>query len=296
MSQDKPIQIQSDTIDLNVLIKFIKPFDGSRNLLTPFITNCSNAYNLASTNQKHIIFKFIISQLQGRAEAACSIKEFSNWDQLKDFLTTQFGERKCYSHLLTDLQECRQYSNETVTQYSLRVETCLSHLLTEITLSNSKKMELAGKTSAMEDIALNTFVLGLHPRISNNVRVRSPKTLNEAINAAISEEKILQFVNRKSFSATEPNSLRPRTFPKPDYKTHEFRPNFGFPHKPRPVAYTEYCRYCKNPGHVLENCRKREYNNKRFNLPQNSQNRVNLLEENEEGVVNADFVTNQALN
>lgn len=287
MSQEKvekPIAIQSDAVDLNVLIKFIKPFDGSRNKLTPFITNCSNAYSLASTDQKPILFRFIISQLQGRAETACSIKEFNNWDQLKDFLNTQFGERKCYAHLLTDLQECRQIINETVTQYSLRLETCLSQLLTEITLSNTKKSELVGKTSAMEEIALHTFVLGLQPKISNNVRVRSPKTLNEAINAAVSEEKILQFVGRKP-STHEPGNSRSRPFQKPENKSPEFRPNNAFQNKTR--AFTVYCRYCKYPGHVIEDCRKRKYNNERFNAQNNQNresNRVNFLEQGQDVV------------
>ncbi|CAG9109133.1 unnamed protein product [Plutella xylostella] len=185
-------------IDLNVLLRFVKPFDGSRETLQPFINNCNNAMAIASNFQKQILFQYIVSQLQGKAETACSIKEFDNWNQLKDFLVIQFGEKKTYSHLLMDLQECHQESNETATQFALRLETCLAQLLTEVTISCPKKGELSGRTAAMHEIALNTFLLGLHPRLSNSVRVRNPKTLNEAINLAASEEKIFQFMVKKN--------------------------------------------------------------------------------------------------
>lgn len=154
-------------LDLNTLFKFIKPYDGSRESVNSFIINSNNAYELASESQRPVLFKYILSQLHGKAEIACSIKEFTSWDQLKDFLKTQFCERKHYSHLLTDLQESKQSPQENVSQYSLRVETCLSQLLTEISLSNTKAKELPGRTAAMEDLALHHFLMGLRPRVSN---------------------------------------------------------------------------------------------------------------------------------
>lgn len=53
---------------------------------------------------------------------------------------------------------------ENVSQFALRVETCLSQLLTEVSLSNTKVKELPGRAVAMGDLALHHF-LGLHPRI-----------------------------------------------------------------------------------------------------------------------------------
>lgn len=278
---------KGECIQIGTLFKFIKPFDGSRDKLTPFLTNCENAIDLASESQKHILLKFILSQLEGKAEIACSIKDFDSWDQLNDFLKTQFGERKHYTHLLTDLQECRQQLNESVTQFALRLETCLSKLLTEITLCNKKDNELVGRLAAMEDLALHTFLIGLKPNISNIVRCKNPLNLNEAVNTAVSEEKILQFMNRRPIAINEPSTSRPKTFYKAKNETPDFRPNFGYQNKPR--TYPLFCRYCKINGHVIENCRKREYNNsKRYDFPQNkpNENRVNFVEEGEDTVDN----------
>lgn len=53
-----------------------------------------------------------------------------------------------------DLQESKQNANENVSQYALWVETCLSQLLTEVSLSTTKKVEIPGRTAAMKDLAM----------------------------------------------------------------------------------------------------------------------------------------------
>lgn len=276
LSKKKTVVINKIEIDLSTLLKFIKPYDGSRETLNSFLVNCNNAYDLASDSQKDILFKYILCQLQGKAQTACSIKEFTNWIQLKDFLKTQFSERKHYAHLLTDLQECKQRINEPVSQYALRVETCLSQLLTEISISHGhKNREMIGRTAAMEELALHHFQMGLIPRLSNIIRCKSPKTLNEAINIAISEEKIQYFMfkhNPSNFRQERPNN-QPKGFQvrRNNPSNNQNFPNQHSSNAPNryPNSSTSICRYCKAPGHTLEQCRKREYNNNRFKFDQN---------------------------
>lgn len=261
-------------MDLNTLFKFIKPFDGSRDTLNSFLVNCNNAYELASETQKPILFKYIISQLSGKAEVACSIKEFPNWDHLKDFLKNQFSNRKHYAHLLTELQESKQGTLDSVSQFALRVETLLSQLLVEVSTSTSKAKELPGRAAAMEDLALHHFLMGLYPRLSNIVRCRSPRNLNEAINLAISEERIQQTLYRRAPNEPKPNNTnrninnrpgpsRPITYPSYNSNTNNTRPFNS--------QGTQFCRYCKTPGHDISACKRREYNNNRFKSSQPTQ-------------------------
>lgn len=261
-------------MEVTVLFKFIKPFDGSREKVTSFISNCQNAMDLANIADRPILFKFIQSHLEGKAESACAIKEFESWEQLRDFLKTQFGDKKHYTHLLTDLQECRQYKNESVSQFSLRIESCLSKLLTEITLSSNPKMkkaELAGKTGCMEDLALHTFLMGMTPNVSNVVRSKDPSNLNEAINYAISEEKIQNLQSKRNAPNTysQPSTSRQQQPSRPrSTNEYSFKPHI---HNVNPGNQSDQiiCRYCKNIGHTLFECRKREYNNNRFRTQQN---------------------------
>lgn len=185
-------------VDLNILFKFIDKFDGSRSQLNAFLSNCRNAITMATPVQQTILFKFILSQLKGPAEAACSIKEFENWQQLEDFLKSQFSDKKHYAELLSDLKVCRQSNNETVHQFALRIESILSKLLSEINLSNSKKSELAGRLASMQDLALHTFITGLNEQLSTVVCCRDPKSLNETINFASCEEKISHLSRRRN--------------------------------------------------------------------------------------------------
>ena len=145
------------TLTISELQRYITVFDGAREKLNSFINNCKSANNLANINQRPAILRYIISRLDGRAEAACSIKEFENWEQLSDFLKTHFGEKKHITHLLADLQRCRQGPSETVGTFALRIETQLGQLLTEVTLFVTRKADLSGRIGGMEELALHTF-------------------------------------------------------------------------------------------------------------------------------------------
>lgn len=226
---------------VNTLFKFIKPFDGSRERLVSFINNCQNAYSLASEQKQQILLKQILSQLEGIAESPCAIKEFESWEKLSEFLSTQFGERKHYSALLSDLQNCNQ-SNDSVNRFALRTESCHSKLLTEINLSQSKKKsELVGRIAAMQDLALHHFVIGLKPQVSTIVRCRDPETLNDAINFAISEEKIIEASQKRynnPYNQRPLNTFQPRS--RVNKNNYVPKPNVSFRSSP-------FCRYCKQP-------------------------------------------------
>ncbi|PZC83506.1 hypothetical protein B5X24_HaOG207489 [Helicoverpa armigera] len=271
----------TEAYPIQVLCNFITPYQGERETLSAFLTNCQNALDLASDSQKFLILKFIISKLQGKAQVACSNKIFDNFEDLRTFLRQNFGERKHYNHLLLELQSCKQLPNETVAQYALRVETCLTDLQSEIHNSNSLKKELAGRIAMTEDLALHTFCLGLHPNISNIVRCRDPRNLNAAISIATEEEKIYKYsvkssckvCNKMGHSESECRfRIKQSKIPYPTkqyYNANKFRNPHELPtrnpYEPsssssQPVI----CRYCKNIGHDISQCRKRQYNNSRF--------------------------------
>lgn len=262
-----------EKVSLNVLTKFIKSFNGDRETLPAFLTNCDNAMSLAAPDQENILCKYILSQLEGKAQIACSLKTFDAWSDLKEFLKTNFGEKKHSSHLLIDLQNCRQLASESVVQFSLRIETCLTRILADIHFSCKEKGQLAGRIAAMEDLALNTFLMGLNPNISTIVRCRNPIKLNDAITCAIEEEKLHKL--------TQITQRPPKIYNKYSYTPSEFseyknRPQFHktyhaqntsnnvFPNQP--IINMKHCFYCKSIGHTIRECRKREYYNRRRNL------------------------------
>lgn len=267
--KDSAERFLNEQFPINVLCNFINPYRGDRETLTAFLTNCQNALDLASPTQRTLLFKFIIAKLEGKAQIACSNKLFENFDALKAFLKQNFGERKHYTHLLLDLQSCKQQSNESVSQFALRVESCLTDLQSEIHNSDSLKRDLPGRIAMTEDLALYTFFLGLHPRLSNNVRCRNPKTLNGAINIALEEEKIQNLLFKTIVKA------KCKICGKPGHSESECskrykqmsQPHSSFEPQPSTSQHLNSqvsCRYCKKPGHDITQCRKRKYNNEKY--------------------------------
>lgn len=260
---------------LSFLCKFIKPYNGDRETLPAFLTNCDNAISLASIEQKDLLYKFIIAQLEGKAQIACSLKTFKDWAELKSFLKSTFGEKKHSSHLLIELQNCRQSQSETVTQYGLRIESCLTRIQADIHNSCDNKEQLSGRIAAMEDLALNTFLLGLNHSISTTVRCRNPSSLNEAIQQAVEEEKILNLskVSQKPFkkcsicfksghSSSECYKNKTQYSSNSNPSSHKSHKSYHMSQSHNNSNQIKICTYCKNKGHIITECRKREYNNR----------------------------------
>lgn len=270
----------SDKITLTFLTKFIKPYNGDKESLPAFLTNCDNAMSLATEDQQSILCKFIISQLEGKAQVAVSLKKFSEWLDLKAYLRKTFGEKKHATHLLVDLQNCKQESSEDVTKYSMRIEQILTRILSDVQYNNTNSKELPGRLAAMEDLALNTFILGLNTSISNIVRCRNPSTLNEAIQHAIEEEKLfnlrfraIKFKNKNDYQNNSNSNFQPKSNFNTKYNSNSNFNNNKFNKKFTSNSNSNYfpknnsnqnqksCNYCKNIGHTIDQCRKRQFNN-----------------------------------
>lgn len=266
----------TEKITLNFLTKFIKCFNGNRESLAAFLTNCDNAIALATTSQQDVLCKFILSQLEGKAQLACSLKTFANWAELKSFLKSTFGEKKHTSHLLIDLQNCKQGVNESVTQYALRIESCLTRIQADIHHSCTDYIILPGKIAAMEELALNTFLLGLNSNLSTIVRCRNPTNLNDAITHGVEEEKLYKLngiASKPHKTCSVCNKSGHSSSDCYKRKSENFRRTY---HVPQPSTSSNLqrgqlstvCAYCKNVGHHINECRKRQFNNQRNANPQ----------------------------
>lgn len=280
--ESKPKSVtMSDKITLSVLTKFIKPYNGDRETLPAFLTNCENAISLASPEQQTVLCKYIISQLEGKAQVACSLKSFTLWAELKSFLKATFGEKKHATHLLSDLQHCKQLSDEDVTKFSLRVESILTRIQSDIHYSCKNNKELPGRIAAMEDLALNTFMLGLNSSISTIVRCKNPSHLNEAIQYAIDEEKLYNLSKssaksyKNCFICNKPGHNSSECFKNKkrdrDSKIYSNTPSPNTSTNSNNNYYAKTCNYCKNIGHTIKECRKLQYNMKQRQAADNAQ-------------------------
>lgn len=245
-------------VNLSILMKFIQPFNGDRDRLTPFLLNCERALALAHEKQKNILLSFILSQLEDKAQSACSNKIITTFDQLKKYLKQNFGDTKTQAHLLIELQNCRQGLNENIASYMLRLETCQKKLKTSITHSNTKMEELSGRYASADDLALQTFIIGVNSRISDHLRARVPQSLNDAFQIALEEEKLfklLQSTNRLSMNAKNCGNcgkvghLYHQCYRNKDNNKNKYKKVHTFQAK-----FNKMCDYCKRSNHVIDDC------------------------------------------
>jgi hypothetical protein len=161
-----------DEVPLSILLKFISPYSGDTATLQTFIRNCQNAFDLASFNQHHILFAYICSQLRDKAELAVNNHNLSTWPQLKKFLIDTYSDKKHYGHLLLELQSRKQFNNESVTEFTQRIETCTTRLLQSARSMSEDDSEIKGRFATIDQIALQTFIIGVKSEISVILRSR----------------------------------------------------------------------------------------------------------------------------
>lgn len=311
---------QPETLPLTVLFKFIKSFSGERTELNTFITNVNSAFSLAQPNQKPSLFLYVVSQLSTNVINEIQISDISSWTELKNKLKLYYSHTKHLAQTHEELETIKQKQNETITEFFKRVEKVKNECIQAETLNCENQNELIGLKKAIQRTALRRFIIHCKPEISQMLRARDIATLNDAFTLALQEEKIINYTKSKSssnstssYSNSNSNShstksnlycsyckththttqnckKKPNLYNKPHNnfntnrnRTHTFNNNTAsnsqFSNSPR--SNEKSCNYCKNLGHTIDECRKRQFNNSRQNT--NNNPRVNSL--NYEGSV-----------
>lgn len=198
--EEEVFEVASDALPINFLIKFIRKFDGNREELNSFLADCKRAFDLATDRQKLILLDYVLTQLSGKAKTACVNRSFPEWKDLKDYLKTMYADTKHKAQLLCELTTLKQNADESLSTFTCRTETCLKRTINSITQDSDVKVDpkiLEGKLEMLQEIALNRFTYFTVSTISNALRIREIKTLNEAITVAKSEEQIQKMVSNQ---------------------------------------------------------------------------------------------------
>ncbi|XP_063369305.1 uncharacterized protein LOC134657672 [Cydia amplana] len=253
-------EAKSDEIPLNTLLRLIPEFDTAHPAqVYRFVRSCDSAFELANTSQQPVILTYALNKISGHNSSDVFAKRYLNWSELKTFLIQKFSQTKTLTHLNLELQSLFQKPNESVTDYFHRVDLCRNKILDKLTAEISD-LSLVGRKSSTEETALSVFVNGVSSNLGSMLRTKGFTTLSEAGTFAIQEEKI-QNMNQarqmlfKSNRAPAYSNITRR--PMPVYQTSPLPTSTQF----NTTKQTKTCNYCKKPGHIISECRKRAYNN-----------------------------------
>lgn len=267
----KTTEAESATMDIDfrMLLQLIPEFDTHKPTqeVYRFIRSCDSAFELASKSQIKILLTYALNKITGPGSSDVHTKRFQTWPDLKCFLIQKYSHTKTLGHLQLELQSLFQKPSESITDYFHRVDMCRSKLVEKLS-TETKDNTLEGRVATTEEMALNVFINGLNSDIGIMLRVHTISNLTDAGNLAIQEEKIRNMNNARQI-------LYKKSVPNPtnnfrtdnSMRTNEIRQTQNRNSIPQQSqSHTKVCNYCKYPGHLISECRKRAYNN---NLRQN---------------------------
>ncbi|XP_061704163.1 uncharacterized protein LOC133528252 [Cydia pomonella] len=271
-------EANSETIPLNTLLRLIPDFDTAQPAqVYRFVRSCDSAFELANASQQPVILTYTLNRISGQNSSDIFAKRYQSWSELKTFLIQKFSQTKTLTHLNLELQSLFQKPNESVTDYFHRVDLCRNKILDKLTAEVSDA-SLIGRKTSTEETALSIFVNGVSSNLGSMLRTKGFTTLSEAGTFAIQEEKIQNMNHARQVLFRTPAYSSTIRRPTPPINQTQSSLSTAQPNTFRP---TKTCNYCKKPGHLISECRKRAYNNniKNHNIerPTNAPLRINNL-------------------
>lgn len=283
-----PETSETSEFRLNFLCSLIpKSFDGKRSEFQEFLVNCKNAVELASDSQQKPLFVFIISRLTGSVRSQLQGKKYTNWEELKEILCTFYQDKKHYIQLMEELNTLKQGFSEPIMLYHERIDKIITRIIGSLSFKDRNEEKI--KIDTINELGLSRFIHHSKPEISRFLRAQNFDNLSDALTKAIEEERAIgisnnefkpknpkycNFCKRNGHSNREcfknknnGNSINfNQKSQNQNFQNNQYRANNNNSHansNTNTNFQVKICNYCKNKGHLISECRKREYNNNR---------------------------------
>lgn len=292
----------TERVDTKTLTGLIPEFNTDNpSEVYKFLRSCDSTFSLAQSNQIKILITYALNKIIGVGAPDIHARQYPDWSSLRSFIIEKFADTKTLPHLQLTLQSLFQKSNESVTDYFHRVDLCRSKIIEKLHAECPDDLLLGYKAST-EATALSVFVNGLNNDIGVLLRVGRFTSLSKAARFAIEEDKIRKMnLDRQKLYGQDTSKTRflpQRSTSKPTYTQNprQHIPNTNVTKTYTSPSHTKMCNYCKNPGHLIAECRKRAYNNslrqqQSSTIPKQAVQHLNSQMSVEEGV-STDFPSN----
>lgn len=228
---------QGVRFDYKDFFKTIPEFDNSPDgyPIQSFIENCEDAKEYVAQCGEKLTVRMLCSKCKGEPLKRVSRGHIQTIDQLIGFLNLHFRPRKDISVWIGEFSKFKQRPDEKIIDFNFRLGSHLELTLREIELKGGPHVE-ARKTVATET-AIRMFKAGIFQRIRLFLSAREYVTLNEVVTEAMEiEEQQNEMEGIEKLFPTSSKECLPIQTSQTVQKT---------------------CNYCKKPGHLIQDCRKR---------------------------------------
>lgn len=273
--REPPSEIFSP-IRLKDVIDSIPKYDGHKMSVFHFCKMCERALNLIPQYHEYHLVQLIVNKLQGHAYAAIEGSEYTTVFDLTRRLRKIFGPNKSTDQYRGELANIYMKPNENLLDYVERVKELRTAIMDGET-TESGFIDASVKDS-IEISSRESFVNGLPSDLLIRVKLQGYYSLEDAIVAAIQLSKTLEAENlRKRVASHKPTytpplradvAYKPRqssnfvnTPPEQSVTASRSTPFIKplVPGQSGPNYTNGICFYCKNPGHLMKDCRKLAY-------------------------------------
>lgn len=241
--------------NLNYLRKisdFIPHYSGSQAGLYDFLQAADWVYDQVDDNVLEAFLLLIKTKLRGDAEAFVSSRNIADWETLKNLLTGHYCDARDIEGLGRELTVSVQGNNESPRQFLTRIQALLTKIRSSINLNpDNTAGDKITLIKSYEATALKTVLAGLRNPLGTTIRSQRPANLNEVASFLIDEENILYLQTRNNNIDRKIRGAIPKNL-------------YNLPQR---NSETKICNYCKKVGHVISECRRREFNNSSSNNP-----------------------------
>ncbi|XP_070521652.1 uncharacterized protein [Cardiocondyla obscurior] len=277
-------------------------FDGYNIPLSQFTRACRRAKEIIPSSSEKNLTKLLINKLRGRAYYAVENEPCDTITQLIDLLNDAFGQPKTIDQYRGELSTVYLKQHEHVLDYISRVKDLRTAILDA---ERRKNGSLDARLSAeIDSLTARSFCdeLPLEYRLQLTAEMYNrPADVFARVKAIAKRQELdkQRFKSRikndrENYKRNQPVHPigRPLTHSAPrnynntynnppsrwnnqNQRTERSQPNrVGNLPRPRenvpirresPATDEKTCRYCKNRGHTIEECRKRQYNNAQRN-------------------------------
>lgn len=226
----------------NELQKIIPLYNGDKRQLNLFLRKCEYIIHMfrGDATQDEYIMQLITSRLTDAAAALISEREdIGSWTEFKNLLIQHFGDPRSEECIGIELESLRIKSGEPYLDFCHRIQTVRSCLFSKVNLITSDSMRQS-KIIIYNQVALNVFLYNLPENMVRIVRLKVPKTLEDALSIVLEEVNFHEQYSSKNKSS---HSMIPKAvFPSTPSKFNNNLPNWlqnhqGFKQNPQYNTY-----------------------------------------------------------
>jgi hypothetical protein len=101
-------RMNGDFISVGEALKLVPPFKGDKQQVLAFIGNVDTAFAVINPSQEAVLYKFVLTCINGEPRTAVSHRNLSSWAELKEFLQNTYIEKRTLDFHASQLFKARQ--------------------------------------------------------------------------------------------------------------------------------------------------------------------------------------------